>query len=251
MQDNTQPLADKTVLVTGGARRIGAALVRGFHNAGANVVVHYRNSADEALALVDELNANRADSASSKQADLIKTGRAARTIDHALATFGRLDILVNNASSFFATPLATVSENDWHELVGSNLKAPLFLIQAAYKELGKRGGCVINMIDIHARRPLADHTVYCAAKAGLETLTLALARDLGPRVRVNGIAPGAILWPEQGADDEQQQAIIRRTPLARAGDPEDIVRTALFLASDAPFITGQIIAVDGGRSAGW
>lgn len=251
MQNNTEALAGKTVLVTGGARRIGAALVRGFHEAGANLVVHYRNSADAALALVDELNAERANSATAKQADLIKTGRAARTIDHAVAEFGRLDILINNASSFFPTPLGTISENDWHDLVGSNLKAPLFLVQAACEELGKHGGSVLNMIDIHARRPLADHPVYCAAKAGLETLTLALARDLGPQVRVNGIAPGAILWPEGDANADQQEAIVRRTPLGRAGDPEDIVRTALFLSTQAPFITGQIIAVDGGRSTGW
>lgn len=251
MQDNTRALAGKTVLVTGGARRIGAALVRGFHNAGANLVVHYRNSADAASALVDELNGLRTDSATAKQADLVKTGRAARTIDHAVKEFGRLDVLVNNASSFFPTPVGSISENDWHDLVGSNLKAPLFLVQAAHEQLRRNGGSVINMIDIHARRPLSDHPVYCAAKAGLEALTLALARDLGPEVRVNGIAPGAILWPEEGSDTGQQEAIIRRTPLGRAGDPGDIVRTALFLSTEAPFITGQVIAVDGGRSAGW
>ncbi len=251
MQNNTRPLTGKTVLITGSAKRIGAAMARGFHEAGANLVVHYRSSAEAAEALVQNLNDRRADSATVVQADLLKTGRAAKLIDHALQQFGRLDVLVNNASSFYPTPMGAISESDWHELVGSNLKAPLFLTQAARASLAEHQGCVINMIDIHARRPLQDHAVYCAAKAGLEALTLALARDLGPEIRVNGIAPGAILWPEQGSEQNEQQAIISRTPLKRSGDPQDIVRTALFLAADAPFITGQVIAVDGGRSAGW
>lgn len=251
MQDNTQLLSGKTVLITGGARRIGAALVRGFHGTGANVVIHYRHSSAEAETLAEQLNAVRKDSASTAHADLLKTGRLARLVDHAVKRFGQLDVLVNNASSFYPTPMGKISEADWHDLTGSNLKAPLFLTQAARAELAKARGLVINMIDIHARRPLADHVVYCSAKAGLQALTLALARDLGPEIRVNGIAPGAILWPEKGTDEKQQQAVIRRTPLQRAGDPDDIVRTALFLAANAPFITGQIIAVDGGRSAGW
>lgn len=251
MQDNTQKLGGKTVLITGAARRIGAAMARGFHEAGANVVVHYRNSSQEADALVASFNTARPESALALQADLLKTGRAAKLIDRAIERFGRLDVLVNNASSFYPTPVGEISEADWHDLTGSNLKAPLFLSQAAREELANTQGCIINMVDIHARKPLKDHAVYCSAKAGLETLTLALARDLGPAIRVNGIAPGAILWPEEGSDKNQQDAIVQRTPLKRAGSPEDVVRTALFLAADAPFISGQIIAVDGGRSAGW
>ena len=251
MQDNTQALSGKTVLITGAARRIGAAMACGFHAAGANLVIHYRSSAKDADQLVEKLNDTRAGSACAVQSDLLKTGRAARLVDHAIEHFKRLDVLVNNASSFYPTPVGEISESDWHDLMGSNLKAPLFLIQAARAQLAKVNGCVINMIDIHARRPLKEHIVYCAAKAGLETLTLAFARELGPQIRVNGIAPGAILWPEEGCSEEQQTAIIGRTPLERAGSPDDIVRTAIFLASDAPFITGQVIAVDGGRSAGW
>ncbi len=251
MQDNTATLAGKTVLITGAARRLGASMARGFHQAGTNVAIHYRNSADEAEALAGELNAARAGSAMTIQLDLLKAGRLGQLVDRTVAKFGALDVLVNNASSFYPSPVGTIAESDWHDLLGSNLKAPLFLSQAAAEALRESHGCIINMIDIHARRPLADHPVYCAAKAGLQMLTLSLARDLGPEIRVNGIAPGAILWPEQGADEGLQQAIIRRTPLKRAGNPGDIVRTALFLAGGAPFITGQIIAVDGGRSAGW
>lgn len=251
MQDNTQLLTGKTVLITGAAKRIGAAMARGFHAAGANLVVHYRSSAAEAEALVSGLQDLRANSAVAVQADLIKTGRIAKLVDRAVEEFGRLDVLVNNASSFYATEFGSISEGDWHDLVGSNLKAPLFLSQAAREELAKASGCIINMVDIHAQRPLQDHSVYCAAKAGLGMLTLSLARELGPEIRVNGIAPGAILWPEEGTDQAQQDAIVRRTPLQRSGSPEDIVRTALFLAAHAPFISGQIIAVDGGRSAGW
>jgi len=251
MQDNTQSQAGKTVLITGAARRIGAAMARGFHDAGANLVIHYRNSAQDAQALIAGFNAARADSAIAVQADLLKTGRAAKLVDAAIRQFNRLDVLVNNASSFYPTPMGSISEADWHDLTGSNLKAPLFLSQAASEELAKVDGCIINMVDIHAQRPLKDHAVYCSAKAGLAALTLALARDLGPSIRVNGIAPGAILWPEEDSNEDQQNAIIRRTPLKRAGDPQDIVRTAIFLAADAPFVTGQIIAVDGGRSAGW
>lgn len=251
MQDNTQSQTGKTVLITGAARRIGAAMARGFHDAGANLAIHYRSSAKDAEALVGRFNATRPDSAIAIQSDLLKTGRAAKLVDAAIKHFGRLDVLINNASSFYPTPMGTISEADWHDLTGSNLKAPLFLTQAAAEELAKVQGCVINMVDIHARRPLKDHAVYCSAKAGLAALTLALARDLGPSIRVNGIAPGAILWPEEGSAEDKQDAIIQRTPLKRAGDPEDIVRTALFLACDAPFVTGQIIAVDGGRSAGW
>lgn len=251
MQDNTGTLAGKTVLVTGAARRLGASIARGFHECGANVAIHYRNSAHDAGKLAGEFNEARGGSAITIQADLLKTGRVGKLVDRTIEDFGALDVLVNNASSFYPTPVGKISESDWHDLVGSNLKAPLFLSQAAAEELRQTHGCIINMIDIHARRPLGDHPVYCAAKAGLHMLTLSLARDLGPEVRVNGIAPGAILWPENDDDRDAQQAIIRRTPLKRSGDADDIVRTALFLAGDAPFISGQIIAVDGGRSAGW
>lgn len=244
-------LTHKTVLITGAARRLGADMARGFHHAGASVALHYRSSADDAGKLAAELNAVRAESALTIQADLLKAGRVAALVDRTVEQFGRLDVLINNASSFYPTPVGQISEADWHDLMGSNLKAPLFLSQAAASALKESHGCIINMIDIHARRPLPEHPVYCAAKAGLQMLTLSLARELGPEIRVNGIAPGAILWPENGAEKSAQEAIIRRTPLKRSGNPDDIVRTALFLARDAPFITGQIIAVDGGRSVGW
>lgn len=245
-----QPDAAPVALITGGARRIGAALARGLHDDGYSVVIHYRGSCAEAESLRDELESRRTASVALLHADLVETSALAALVDEACACFGGLDVLINNASGFYPTPLGTISETNWDELVGSNLKAPLFLAQAAAPTLRQRRGSIINMVDINARRPLPDHAVYTAAKAGLAALTLALARDLGPEVRVNGIAPGPILWPESGASESGKQKILDETCLGRSGDPADIVGCARYLLS-ADYVTGQIIAVDGGRSLGW
>lgn len=212
------------------------------------MLVHYRVSAGAATALAAELNAARAGSASIIAADLRDEGTPALLIETVMRRFGRLDILINNASTFFATPVGTITQGQWDDLVGSNLKGPLFLCQAAAPGLRTQRGLIINMLDIHALRPLKGHPVYSVAKAGLAMLTRSLARELGPDVRVNGIAPGPVLWPEGEMEASLRQEIIEKTALKRHGTPEDIARTALFLAKDAPYITGQIIAVDGGRS---
>jgi len=242
-------LQDKTVLITGAARRVGAAMARLMHAEGAHLVLHYGRSAQAAQALAAELNAARANSAIILQADLLDGDSLPLLVDNAVARYGRLDALVNNASSFYATPIGPIGARDWDDLIGTNLKAPLFLAQAAAPHLAATGGAIVNITDIHAERPLKQYPLYSAAKAGLAGLTRALALELGPRVRVNGIAPGPILWPEDGAFDAAAQAdVIARTALKRCGDPSDIARAALFLLADAPYITGQILAVDGGRS---
>ncbi|MGH8260931.1 MAG: pteridine reductase [Steroidobacteraceae bacterium] len=240
-------LAGRTALVTGAARRVGAEIARTLHGAGANVVLHYRNSAQEADALATRLNAARPGSAITAQADLAQIARLPRLVADALAAFGGLDILVNNASSFYPTPVGEIDERQWDDLVGSNLKAPLFLSQAAAQELARAQGLIVNLVDIHGMRPLKRYPVYSVAKAGLIMLTRSLARELAPDVRVNGVAPGPVLWPDD-ADGELKREIIARTPLKRAGSPSDVAQTVLFFASDAPYITGQILAVDGGRS---
>ncbi len=242
-------LHGQCALVTGAARRVGAAIVRRLHAAGANVVVHCHRSRSEAGALASELNAIRAASAAVVVADLLDTAALPDLVRQSLAAFGRLDLLVNNASSFYATPLADVDETQWQDLIGSNLKAPLFLVRAAAPSLREQGGAIVNIIDIHSERPMRDHVIYNAAKGGLAALTRALALDLGPRVRVNGVSPGAIVWPEAGAWENtvEREAIIRRTILGRTGEPEDIAGAVLYLAG-APYVTGQILAVDGGRS---
>lgn len=244
-------LDGRVALVTGAARRIGAAIATRLHSAGANVVIHYRGSADEADALADTLNTMRRDSATTLQSDLLDTGSLPGLVERVVGWGGRLDVLVNNASTFYPTPVGEITENDWSDLVGTNLKAPLFLSQAAAPELAARAGVIVNLVDIHARRPLRDHPVYGPAKAGLAMLTLALAKDLAPDVRVNGVAPGAILWPESGMDEETRRSIIDEVPLERPGDPDDIAGAVLYLVRDAGYVTGQIIAVDGGRSIGW
>jgi pteridine reductase len=244
-------LAGRCVLITGAAKRLGAAIARAAHARGANVVIHYRNSHAAATELCNELNARCSNSALAVQGDLLDIKQHARLIDTAIKQFGRLDVLVNSASSFYPTPMGQITESQFDDLIGSNLKAPLFLSQAAAPHLRKTHGLIINMIDIHATRPLPEHPVYCAAKAGLAMLTKSLARELGPEIRVNGIAPGPVLWPEQGLAAELKDEIIQKTALKRSGSPDDIARTALFLIQDAPFITGQILAVDGGRSIGW
>ena len=242
------PLRDQVVLITGGSRRVGAEIARTLHAAGANLLIHYRSSAAAAIALADEFNKARAHSAAIHAAHLLNAEAPDRLVAAALLEFGRLDILINNASSFYPTPVGQITQPQWDDLIGSNLKAPLFLSQAAAPSLRAQRGLIINMIDIHALRPLKAHPVYCTAKAGLAMLTRCLARELGPEIRVNGIAPGPVLWPDGGLDESLKQEIIAKTALKRHGAPSDIARTALFLAKDAPYITGQIIAVDGGRS---
>lgn len=242
-------LQDKTVLVTGAARRVGAEIARALHAEGASLALHYRSSAEAAKALVAELNAARPGSALAFQADLLDIEHLPRLVEETVRHYGRLDALVNNASSFHATPVGMIGERDWDDLVGTNLKAPLFLAQAAASHLAAARGAIVNITDIHDERPLKNFSLYCAAKAGLSGLTRALALELGPHVRVNAVAPGPILWPEDGSFDAAAQAnVVSRTLLKRCGDPADIARTALFLLADAPFVTGQIIAVDGGRS---
>jgi pteridine reductase len=240
-------LRDQVVLITGGARRVGAEIARTLHAAGANIVIHYRSSAAAAIALADQFNLARPRSATIHSAHLSSADAPEKLVAATLLEFGRLDILVNNASSFYPTPVGQITVPQWDDLMGSNLKAPLFLSQAAAPSLRARHGLIINMIDIHGLRPLKAHPVYSSAKAGLAMLTRALARELGPEIRVNGIAPGPVLWPEGDMEAELKREIIDKTALKRHGTPRDIARTALFLARDAPYITGQIIAVDGGR----
>lgn len=244
-----QNLQGKVALVTGSARRIGATTVRMLHQAGANVVVHYRSSSNEAKALCEELNGLRASSCFLQQGDLLEISKLPSMIDAIVEQAGRLDILVNNASTFYPTPIGEITESDWDSLIGSNLKAPLFLSQAAAPHLIKNKGCIVNIIDVHGFRPLKGYPVYSAAKAGLLMLTQSLARELGPEVRVNGVAPGAILWPEaeENQNKTEQQALLAKTALKREGTPEDIAKTILFLVRDADYITGQVIPVDGGR----
>lgn len=240
-------LAGKVALITGAARRIGAEVARTLHVEGATVVVHYKNSAGEAQALKAELNALRANSCVLLQADLLEVKQFPQLMSALVEQTGRLDILVNNASSFYPTPLGTLQEQQWDDLMGTNLKAPLFLSQTAAAPLQKNQGVIINLTDVHGIRPLSEFSVYCAAKAGLIMLTQVLARELGPTIRVNGIAPGAILWPEQPMAEDKRAELLAKTALERMGSPEDIAQTVLFLVRDAPYVTGQVIAVDGGR----
>lgn len=241
-------LTDRSVLITGGARRIGAAISRHLHAAGMNLSLHYHQSAVAAQALAAELNAQRPASVHLLTADLRQTAELAALVQHSLDHWGRLDVLINNASSFYPTPLLQATEAQWDDLLASNLKAPFFLAQAAAPELRRQRGTLINLVDIHAERPRSGHPIYSAAKAGLVTLTRALALELQPAVRVNAIAPGAILWAENDDSPTTQQAILERIPLGRRGDPDDIARTVLFLIRDGTYINGQVLAVDGGRT---
>jgi len=249
MTDNTH-LEGKVVLITGGAKRVGAAICRRLHGAGANLVVHYRSSAAEARALKTELNAQRAGSVALVQADLLKLSALAGLVKETVKAFGQLDALINNASSFYPTPVGEVTDKAWDDLIGTNLKAPLFLAQAAARELKKTHGCIVNIVDIHAEFPMKSHVVYTAAKGGLLALTRSLARELGPEVRVNGVAPGTILWPDDDSwkDEVSRQRIIHQTTLKRIGEPDDIAKAVEFLIASAPYVTGQVLAVDGGRS---
>jgi pteridine reductase len=240
-------LTDKVALVTGAARRIGAVIARILHAQGMRIAVHYRHSADSARELKAALNTKRSNSVELYPADLRQPAETARMVGDVVATWGRLDVLINNASTFYPTPFGTITENAWEDLIGTNLKAPLFLSQAAAPHLAKHAGCIVNLTDIYGQRPLREHPVYCTAKAGLIMLTRALARDLGPAVRVNAVAPGAILWPEEAPDDDFRARIVARAPLKRQGTPEELARAVLFFVRDATFSTGEMVAVDGGR----
>jgi pteridine reductase len=244
-------LRGRTALVTGAARRLGAAIAHALHAAGANVVLHYHSSGDDAKALEQELNTARAASAKRVECDLLEVARLPALVRAATDTFGSLDLLVNNASTFYPTPVGDITTLDWDDLIGTNLKAPLFLAQAAAPRLKESHGLIVNLADIHGIRPLRRYPVYSIAKAGLIMLTHSLARELGPAIRVNAIAPGPILWPAGGINTALQKEIIDRTALKRIGSPEDVARACVFFATEAPYVTGQVLAVDGGRSVGW
>ena len=245
----TEIASPPAIIVTGAAKRVGAAIARVLHSAGANVVVHCNRSRAEADALVQELNGIRAKSAAILQGDLLAFNALKGLIDQAASVFGRLDGVVNNASTFFATPIGKIDEDNWSELIGTNLKAPMFLSQAAVPYLQKTHGSIVNIVDIHAERPLKDFVVYSAAKAGLAGLTRSLALELAPDIRVNGVSPGAIVWPDGTLDfpAAEHERIVMQTPLRRTGSPQDIAGAVKFLMLDAPYVTGQILAVDGGR----
>ena len=235
----------KTALITGGAQRIGAQITKTLHAHGYNIVIHYRNSSQEAQTLADELNQLRANSATLIQAELSDL-QALKTLAN---TIKQLDVLVNNASVFYPTLMQNVNENDWNTIINTNLMAPFFLSQSLSAALSKNKGCIINIVDIHAQRPLKNHAIYNISKAGLAMMTQTLAKELAPEIRVCGVAPGSILWPENQAklNDEQKDKMLNKIPLSKQGSPEDIANTVLFLAN-SPYITGQIISVDGGRT---
>ncbi|MDX1610415.1 MAG: pteridine reductase [Halofilum sp. (in: g-proteobacteria)] len=248
-EHNAGPLAGQTALVTGGARRIGAALVRALHGAGANVAIHCRRSRAEAEALASELDATRSGSTRVLTGDLLDPATCEQVATAAAEAWDRLDVVVNNASSFYPTPVGSIDAQAFEDLIGSNLRAPLFVAQAAAPALRAQRGCIVNLADIHGQRPRPGYPVYCAAKAGLIMLTRSLAQELAPEVRVNAIAPGSILWPEgpNETDAETRAAVVESTPLRRQGEPADLVAALLYLVRDAGFVTGQVLAVDGGR----
>lgn len=237
----------KVVLITGAAHRIGAVTARYLHEAGFNIILHYLSSRSPAQALQKELNAKRENSVVLVQADLLANNALTALAKEAYNAWQRLDVLVNNASTFYRTPIGSANDQHWDDLFGTNVKAPFFLAQAAAPFLRKTRGCIINMVDIHARRPLKEYSIYSMAKAALETMTKALARELGPEIRVNGVAPGAILWPDD-LDEVTKQRIVSKTFLKRKGEPADIAKAIRFIIEDAPYMTGQIISIDGGRS---
>lgn len=244
-------LKDKVALITGGGRRIGACTARMLHASGMNLLIHYRNSSDEAESLRAELCEKRSDSVALIRGDLAKLAELSDLIDQGVKKFGRLDALINNASIFPATPVHSANEEQWQLVMDTNLKAPFFLSQAAAEHLKKTKGAIINIADLYADRPLAEHSIYCASKAGLCSLTKSLAIELAPQIRVNAIAPGAILWPENDTGESMHKRLVAQTPLKRKGDAEDIASTVKFLIMEAGFITGQVICVDGGRGITW
>lgn len=246
----TTNLQNKVVLITGGAKRVGAAICRELHAHGANLMIHYNTSKQAAKSLQAELSLQRADSVRIIQGDLRNVAIATSLIKEVITHFGKLDILINNASAYELTEIGSINEENWHDLVGSNLKAPMFLAQAAAKTLKQHHGCIINITDMHIESPKKGYVVYSVAKAGLVTLTKSLAQELSPEVRVNAVAPGPVLWPENNPqfDEVYRQRVISQTLLKRVGDPTDIAKAVKFLAADAPFITGHVLAVDGGRS---
>lgn len=248
MATDANSLSGKVILVTGASQRIGECIVRTMHSEGMNIILHYRSSRDAAKKIQQELNAQRDDSVILIQADLSETSKISEMLREAVKGWGRIDAIVNNASSFYPTPVGEITEKNWDDLISSNLKAPLFLSQAAAPYLKQQQGCIVNIVDIHADRPLKNHTVYCVAKAGLAMLTKSLARELAPEVRVNAVAPGAILWPDNDIDDVTKKRILSSTVLKRQGCAEDIATTVRFLIKEAGYITGQILAVDGGRT---
>lgn len=239
---------EKNVLITGAAKRIGAACARLLHDQGCNVLLHYRSSEQEAGQLCDEFNQKRPGSAKLVQGNLLNMKELETVAQMALSSWGGVDVLINNASSFYPTPLADTSEEQWDDMLNSNLKAPFFLIKALSDSLANRRGSIVNIVDIHAERGLLGYSVYSIAKAGLVAMTKILAKELGPTTRVNAVAPGAILWPETGLTDQQKTEILQRVPLQRTGSPEDIAKAVLYLVKDAEYVTGQILTVDGGRT---
>ena len=243
-------LQDKVVLITGGAKRVGASICSLLHASGANIMIHYRSSTGEARALQSELNLQRSNSAAIIQGDLLNLAVLPSLVQETISHFGRLDVLINNASSYYATEIGEIGDDQWEDLIGSNLKAPLFLSQAAAPELRKQHGCIVNITDMHVERPKKGYIVYSVAKAGLVTMTKSLAHELGPDVRVNAVAPGPVMWPEDNPqfDEVYRQRVISQTLLKRIGEGNDVAKAVRFLIEDAPFITGQVIAVDGGRS---
>jgi pteridine reductase len=246
----TKPTDRPVVLITGAARRVGRVLARTLHRAGYDLALHYRQSQEQALQLAAELEALRPESTLLLQAELGATAELPKLVWKAVQRYGRLDALVNNASAFYPTPVGETTEAQWDELFASNAKAPYFLAQAAAPHLRAAKGAIVNLVDLYATRPLARHPVYCMAKAALQMMTLALAKELGPEVRVNAVAPGAVLWPEEGKAYADQQALIANTVLKRTGTPEDVAGAVLYLLRDAGFVTGTVLRVDGGRSLG-
>ena len=238
---------NKVVLITGAAHRIGAVTARYLHEAGFNIILHDLSSRSPAQALQKDLNAKRENSVVLVQADLLANNAVTALVKESFNAWQRLDVLINNASTFYRTPIGSANDQHWDDLFGTNVKAPFFLSQAAAPYLRKTHGCIINMVDIHARRPLKEYSIYSMAKAALETMTKALARELGPEIRVNGVAPGAILWPDN-LDEVTKQRIVSKTFLKRKGEPEDIAKAIRFIIEDAPYMTGQVISIDGGRS---
>lgn len=251
MSDSTAyRLENKVILITGGAKRVGAAICRMLHAGGAKLMIHYRQSASEARALQAELNLQRPNSVAIIHGDLLNLAVLPTLVEETVRHFGRLDVLINNASSYYATELGEIGDDQWQDLIGSNLKAPLFLSQAAADELRKTGGCIVNITDMHVERPKKGYIVYSVAKAGLVTLTRSLAHEMAPDVRVNAVAPGPVMWPEDNPqfDEVYRKRVISQTLLKRIGEGDDVARAVRFLIQDAPFMTGQVIAVDGGRS---